>query len=356
MVPFDGPLYGSPRARLVHCRACRRRTLHVEPPGPSGISYAWCEHCQHEEEVPRTDGAVRLEDFLRWELPPREWLVEGLIQERDAVMVHAFRGVGKSRFVHGLAVALAAGEPFLRYTCSEPRGVLLVDGELPREELQAMLAAQVGDEPERLSASFKILAADLFHEPLPSLGRRSGQNLVESQLEGVSLLILDNVSTLCGGTGPENEARSWEPIQSWLLELRRRGLAVLLVHHDGKGGAQRGTSKREDILSQAVQLTRPAEYSPAAGAQFEVHLRKARGVFGEAARSFEAEYRTDEHGHAVWALKPIADDLTEQVLHLKRDKNFKQRQIRDALGIGLGTVNRHLKKLEDEGRLPPEEK
>jgi len=32
--------------------------------------------------------------------PPREWLVEGLIQGRDAVMVHAFRGVGKPRFVH----------------------------------------------------------------------------------------------------------------------------------------------------------------------------------------------------------------------------------------------------------------
>ena len=343
VVPFAGPTSGPPRARLVHCRACRRRTLHVEPPGPSGISYAWCEHCEHEEEVPRTDGAVRLEEFLRWELPPREWLVEGLIQERDAVMVHAFRGVGKSRFVHGLAVALAAGEPFLRYTCSEPRGVLLVDGELPREELQAMLAAQVGGEPGRLSAPFKILAADLFHEPLPSLAQRSGQDLVEAQLEGVSLLILDNVSTLCGGTGPENEAGSWEPIQSWLLELRRRGLAVLLVHHDGKGGAQRGTSKREDILSQVVQLTRPAEYSPAAGAQFEVHLRKARGVFGDAARPFEAEYRTDQDGRAVWGWKPIADGIMAEALRMAQE-GVGQREIAEVLGVSAATVNRRLRK------------
>ena len=159
-----------------------------------------------------------------------------------------------------------------------------------------------------------------------------------------------------GTPNSENEARSWEPIQSWLLELRRRGLAVLLVHHDGKGGAQRGTSKSEDILSQVVQFTRPADYSPAAGAQFEVHLRNARGVFGDAAQAFEAEYRTDENGRAVWAWKPIEDELMEQVLHLKRDKNFKQRQIRDALGIGLGTVSRRIKKLVDEGRLPPEDR
>jgi hypothetical protein len=26
----------------------------------------------------------------------------------------------------------------------------------------------------------------------------------------------------------------WSPIQQWLLQLRRRGLAVLIVHHAGK--------------------------------------------------------------------------------------------------------------------------
>jgi hypothetical protein len=133
-----------------------------------------------------------------------------------------------------------------------------------------MLGAQVDDEPERLGAPFKILSADLFHEPLPSLAQRSGQDLVE--------------------------------------------------------------------------------------AQFEVHLRKARRVFGKAAQPFEAEYRTDENGRAVWAWEQIEDELTEQVLHLKRDKGLNQRQIRDALGIGLGTVNRRIKKLEDEGRLPPEDR
>lgn len=338
-------------ARLDYCRTCRQQTFRVEPPGPHGVSYGWCERCAREEEIPRAAGAIALEDFLAWELPPREWLVEGLIQERDAVMVHAFRGIGKSRFVHGLAVALASGGGFLRYACPEPRGVLLVDGELPREALQAMLAAQVAAVERRPSAPFKILAADLLHDPIPSLATRAGQDLVGAALDGVSLVILDNVSTLCGGTGPENEARSWEPIQAWLLELRRMGLAVLLVHHDGKSGVQRGTSKREDILSQVVQLKRPADYSPDAGAQFEVHLTKARGVYGEQAEPFEAECRAGETGQVLWSWRPLEASTTRQVLQL-HEQGYTQRQIAHELGVGLGTVNRRLRALREEGALP----
>lgn len=348
-------LRGSSRpARRVYCRACREPALRIEPAGSHGVAYGWCTHCGNEEDVPRTSGAIALLDFLRWELPPRSWLVEGLIQERDAVMVHAFRGIGKSRFVHGLAVALASGADFLRYRCPDPRGVLLVDGELPREELQAMLAAQVAGAEGEPCAPFYILAADLLQDPLPSLATRAGRDLIETHLDGVHLVILDNVSTLCGGTGPENEAASWEPLQAWLLELRRMGLAVLLVHHDGKNGAQRGTSKREDILSQVVQLTRPTDYSPQQGARFEVHLTKARGVFGDQAEPFEAECRTDENGRALWTWKGLEESRKRQVLHLA-EEGLTQRQIRDELGIGLGTVNRKLRQLRKEGALPEEE-
>jgi putative DNA primase/helicase len=296
-------------------------------------------------------GAVALQDFLTWELPPRDWLVEGLIQERDAVMVHAYRGIGKSRFVHGLGLVLACGGNFLRYSCPEPRGVLLVDGELPREELQAMLRQQLGSTAREPAEPFKILAADLVLDPLPSLGTRAGQERVEAELDGVSLVILDNISTLCGGTGPENEAGSWEPLQGWLLELRRLGVAVVLVHHDGKGGLQRGTSKREDILSQVVQLKRPADYSPASGCQFEVHLTKARGVFGEDAEPFEAELGSDSDGQPTWTWRPLEDAKKRQVLQL-HEEGLTQRDIARQLGIGVATVNRKIKQLRAEGSLP----
>lgn len=52
------------------------------------------------------------------------------------------------------------------------------------------------------------------------------------------------------------------PMQNWLLRLRRRGVAVLLVHHADVNGRQRGTSRREDALDTVIALGRPADYSP----------------------------------------------------------------------------------------------
>jgi putative DNA primase/helicase len=54
----------------------------------------------------------------------------------------------------------------------------------------------------------------------------------------------------------ENDSDAWSPIQQWLLQLRRRGLAVLIVHHAGKTGGQRGTSRREDVLDSSFCLRR----------------------------------------------------------------------------------------------------
>lgn len=299
----------------------------------------------------RVTRAIPLDEFLSREFPPRKWIAEGLLQERDAAMVHAFRGVGKSRFVHGLGLAIAAGGEFLRYSCPEPRGVLLVDGELPREELQKMLLSQVAATELEPTAPFLVLSADILEDGLPSLVTPMGQAIVESCLEDGDVLILDNLSTLCSGHAAENEAESWDRMQEWLLKLRRRGVTVLLVHHEGKTGKQRGTSKREDILSQVLQLKRPADYAPADGCRFEAHLTKARGVFGEAAEPFEAEITTDEMGRSSWTWRSLTDSKERQVLALYNEGTTNQRDIAKKLEIGVGTVNRKLKKLREEGSL-----
>src|SRR4030095_8148098 len=44
------------------------------------------------------------------------------------------------------------------------------------------------------------------------------------------------------------EADSWERMLPWLLDLRRRKIAVVIVHHAGRSGEMRGTSKSEDSV------------------------------------------------------------------------------------------------------------
>jgi len=63
---------------------------------------------------------------------------------------------------------------------------------------------------------------------------------------------------------------------------------VPFIHHSGKGGEQRGTSRREDVLDTVIALKRPADYSPEQGACFEVHYEKSRGIFGDDVAPFKA--------------------------------------------------------------------
>jgi putative DNA primase/helicase len=282
------------------------------------------------------------------QLPARQWLLKGLLQERDLGMIHAFRGIGKTRFVHSLAIAINSGGTFLRYSAPKPRGVLLVDGELPREDLQKMLAQAVAAGDMEPAAPMRVLSADLSGAPLRSLATDAGRQQVERHLDDVSLLILDAITTLCPGAGPENDSQSWETMQSWLLELRRQGITVLLVHHDGKGGTQRGTSRREDVLSQVVQLKRPSDYRASEGARFEVHLTKSRGVIGEDAEPFEAWLRTGPDGQPQWTLRLIEDAMAASAKALKVD-GFSVREIAKELGTSPTSVHRALKRGEEAG-------
>jgi RecA-family ATPase len=173
-------------------------------------------------------------------------------------MIYAWRGVGKTMFALWLAYAIATGGKFLKWSArGKPRGVLYVDGELTAVELQERLKKIAGQSASR---NFHVLASDLYEFGLPDLTTPHGHAAIEGSLDGLDVLVLDNISTLFR-TGVENEAESWLPVQQWLLRLRRKGKTVILIHHAGKGKEQRGTSRREDVLDLVLNLRRPDDYA-----------------------------------------------------------------------------------------------
>lgn len=296
--------------------------------------------------------SISVLDFLKAPLPPRRWLVEPLIQERDITMLHAWRGVGKTHFVGHLAWAVASGSPFLRYEVPRPAGVLLVDGEMPREELQKRFKGCSRSYGTTLQAPFQLLSADALPDGIPSLSTAAGQAIIEAELDAnpdVRLLILDSISTLCNGGPAENEAESWTEMQPWLLKLRRRGVSPLIVHHDGKGGAQRGTSKREDVVSQSIHLIQPKDYNPSQGARFEVVLEKARGVFGADAEPFEAQLITED-GRMRWEVKDLEAGSHAKLLAMLQNGVPTGEAYKD-LGISRATAYRRRKQWLKEGKL-----
>ena len=224
-------------------------------------------------------------EFTEMKLRPREFILDPILRSRSLAMLSAFRGVGKTHVAMGIAHAVATGGRFLTWNAPTARHVLYVDGEMPSADLQERLRLY----PPVTSGFLRVLPMD---EQMVDIGlnlsQPTSQSMLETMIGPAALLILDNRSTLVSG-GRENDAESWDAMQAWLLRMRRRGVSVLVVEHEGRAGNPRGTSKREDVLDTLVQLKRPADYTPEDGAQFEVHLGKARGVFGAAASPFEAK-------------------------------------------------------------------
>ncbi len=259
---------------------------------------------------------VNVRDFLMEALPPRPVLIHGLAHDRDGLGLHGWRGLGKSLLLTHLSVNAAYGRDFLRWLIPEPVGVLYVDGEMPQQELQQRFAAAMlcdgipdSDPPVPLI----LLAADRFPAGLPSLAVKAGQSVVERALEknpGVKLVVLDSVSTLCADPGAtdSNSEESWtNSVGPWIHSLRRNGYTVLVVYHDGKNGKDRGTSAREDTMSQIVQITRPAGYRNGEGCRLKISLTKARGFFGPDAEDFETRLQDDAHGRPVWTWEAVED-------------------------------------------------
>lgn len=286
--------------------------------------------------------AIDVEAFLSLAFPPRQWLVEGLMQQKDAGMIHAWRGVGKTHFILSLTWALVSGGQFLKFRVPEPCGVLLIDGEMPREDLQRRLAGIVRASPSRRSAPLRILASDMVATGLPSLASVEGQAIVESnlaQFPEIKVVVVDNISTLCMSGQAENDAESWNVVQEFVLRLRRRGISVIFVHHSNKNLSQRGTSKREDILSWVLDLRRPADYQEQDGARFEMWFSKARAVYGEAAQPLDVKLIDTEGGGLDWSWRPAEQSERERALAML-DEGCTPKEVAEELGIHRATVFR----------------
>ncbi|TLS68638.1 RNA polymerase subunit sigma-70 [Mariprofundus erugo] len=297
---------------------------------------------QQQNEIVAKYRAIEIGEFLEMQLPVRECLLEPWLPAQGLAMIHAYRGTGKTHVALGIAVAVSSGGAFLRWQAESPRGVLILDGEMPAITLQERLAAIIDKTALEPAAPLRIITPDFQEMGMPNLADPEGQLEIDRHLNGVDLIIVDNISTLCRG-GRENESESWLPVQEWALRLRSRGISVLFVHHSGKGGGQRGTSRREDVLDTVISLRHSADYSPDSGACFEVHYEKARGCHGDAVKPFEAKLID-----GVWSIKDLEDSTTEKVAAMLND-GCERKDIADALGVNKSTVSRAEKKARELG-------
>jgi len=113
------------RARICEAKEGKDATDHLR--GGNGLADFLTTH--EPEQAAKPELALDIHDYLGQADDEIQWLIPGLIERGDRIMITAFEGFAKSTFLRQLAVAAASGlHPFTGEHI-EPLRVLLVDCE-----------------------------------------------------------------------------------------------------------------------------------------------------------------------------------------------------------------------------------
>jgi len=296
--------------------------------------------------------AVPVSELLSYEFPERQMLLGPWLPDRSLAMVYGARGVGKSFLTLSVALAVAGGTSFLGWRAPSPQSVLYIDGEMPGDALQTRVRALAGELPSEYPLRF--VARDLLPRPIPPLNKESTRGFIDelAKQHHARLIILDNLSTLW--RGDENDAQAWSDMQEWLIAARSEGRSVLLVHHAGKSGSQRGTSRREDALDVVLGLRKPDTCGTGSCAAFNVNFEKSRSVYGSDLRPFFAKLDSSSGaGLEAWARASVRIDGQLERMVALRSQGRSNTEIADLLGINKSTVGRTFKRADANNELAP---
>lgn len=260
-------------------------------------------------------------------------------------MIHAQTGVGKTHLTLNIAHTLATTGEFLGWRAANPASVLYIDGEMANDDLQGRLkaiVARTGKEP--CKGKLRILARSMQIDGyMPNLFSEKGQDSFNEHFKDADVIIIDNLSSLVTGSN-ENEAEGWEPIQTWAIKQRAKGKTIIFVHHAGKNGTQRGTSKRTDLMDVVIKLERKDDYIQEEGAYFRVVFEKARSLYGPSVASFEARLIQTESGLQTWERVAVGNEAEIMEMLALLETGLTQTEVAGKLGVNKSTVSRALKR------------
>jgi putative DNA primase/helicase len=294
--------------------------------------------------------ALDISEFMDLTFPESELLLAPWLPKPGLVMFHAFRGNGKTYFALAVGLAVATNTALCGWKGTRGGRVLYVDGELPGNDLQLRLKTL----PPIPFGQFSVLSRETFmmrKQTVPDLGTPEGRKQLDRIIRRrkPDLLILDSKTSLVR-SGVENEAESWAPIQDWLMDWRGEGLCIILLHHEGKSGKPRGTSKMEDVLDTVggLRVVEDEDYQ-SKGSVFELKFTKTRGFPAGDAPPLLLHFQVVD-GKMQWTHQTVRDERLARISEMLELK-MTHKQIADELGIkSRSRITQLVKKIKETDR------
>ena len=304
----------------------------------------------------KTFPSCTLGELAVMNIEPRKPIIDPLIMEGSSMEINGGTGIGKSWFTLEMLCSIATGESFLgKYEVVNPRPVFYIDGEMPfdsiRDRVNMIMARyiykyQVSKIP--IHFSNPLLFDNNF---IPKINdTKVTQTLIKDQIKRISdihsspiFVCFDNLS--CLTDYKENDNDDWTSMLDMYTFLKHEGHSICHVHHVGKGGQQRGASRKHDALDTVIHLKRPEEYDASEGAVFNVRFDKHRHFAGEYARSFKCSIKVDDNNKVSWDISDYKDVASEELLtaYCSGLPDITYTKLEEEFGISKSTIGRTIK-------------
>lgn len=297
--------------------------------------------------------------FYQLNVSERQELLFPWLKEDSINLASGWRGCGKTWFALGVLDAVTRGKNFGPWECKKSVPCLFLDGEMTvTDDHERIENLRLDSDREQPLYFYSDAYANQLGLPRAHLANESWRQKMKQILitRKIKLWVVDNLASLASGLD-ENAKKDWDPINSWLLELRFAGIATIMLHHVNKEGGQRGTSAREDNLDISIMLKKPNDYMPEDGARFVVHFGKARVQTSRLNLISDTEFKLmlDESGNHVWTFGNVRKETKNEILRLL-DEGMTQTDIGKTLSIDKGYVSRTRKQAIKDGFLTPKNK
>lgn len=255
-------------------------------------------------------------DLLSSEFEKREIIFGPWCLAGDYTLLWGPAGLGKTFLAHQIAYAVSTGSPFLKWEAPKMRPVLLVDNELMRRGLFDRLWLLDGSNEKSLKYDgLHIITSEscggtFWNISDPEAQKKYNQIIEQKKIE---LIIIDNYFSCAEPIlRHDTDLTIWHRIRPWFRHLKKKGVAVILIHHANKdGGQQSGTQLRYNDADIVVQLKAALSEDKYAGSVFDFLFPKGRWFFGKDKEPIRVKYSEGENGKTKWEWKPLQQAIRD---------------------------------------------
>ena len=198
---------------------------------------------------------LTLPAWLERDIPPRDYLLGGVMCTTSRWFIFGETGIGKTLIAMEMAAAIAVAAAFLKWPGQRRARVMYLDDELPMETFKERTKL-IADRHGKDFVFYGYNREDLGDEGMPPLNTEAGQAWLKREIAAVKpdLIIFDSI--MCLLIGSMSDEATWMPVRPFVHWLSAQKIAQVWLHHANDLGKSFGDKTREWEMEAVVKLSK----------------------------------------------------------------------------------------------------